>query len=256
MTLGVVIVTHNSAKTIQAAVASVLRIGVRDIVVVDSASSDATKDIVTQQECDFIQLSTNRGFSVAANIGAAKISTDTILFLNPDAYITQGAMEAMIETLSSDSHIGVVGGLLVDAQDVAERYGYGRLLGPLEIVWRHFRAEKTLNIPTPVGWVSGGALMVRRSIFQNIGGFDEEFFLYWEDVDLCRRVHLAGYTVYIDPRARVVHVRGLSSVDQMKKTALYDASATRYFQKYYPLILCHLQTTLRRIYRALRPLVY
>lgn len=256
MNTGVVIVTYNSEKTIQACINSALSAGGVDIVVVDSNSTDGIASSIQGLPAKFLALPKNKGFGYAANAGVNILNTNYVLFLNPDARLQEGALFSMVKVLENGKNRAAVGGMLVDAQGVPEEHVFGEVVTLLTMITRRFRNPKHLMHPLSVGWVSGGALLVRRQIFQDIGGFDEDFFLYWEDIDLCRRIKNAGFEIYIDPNAIIFHDRGGSSDDPYKKTALYDASANRYFQKYYPPILCHLYRIVRTIYRLFRPLAY
>ena len=256
MTIGAVIVTYNSKNTVCACIDSVRSEGVSDIVIVDSNSTDGTQTGISNLDAQVIVLDKNRGFGFAANAGADLLNTDYVLFINPDAYLKPGALSSMMRVMSSRKKIGIVGGMLVDGQGVPEQYSFGQTVTPFGIVMRARRSKKSVSGPVSVGWVSGGALLVNRRVFQSIGGFDDGFFLYWEDVDLCRRIKECGFDVYIDPNATVVHVRGASSADIREKTELYDASATRYFQKYYPPFIWRTHLIARKIYRLVRPLAY
>lgn len=252
---GVVIVTYNNEATIAACVASLLDEGVRTIVVVDSNSSDATiANIPTH--CTIVQLADNKGFSYAANIGASSLNTKYVLFLNPDTIVDRGAITVLQQTMTVHSHAGIMGGLLVDPNNTPEEDSWGVEPTLISVMRRHFAKKPALhNGASLVDWVSGGALMARADVFREVSGFDDGFFLYWEDVDLCHRVRSAGYEVYIDSDARIRHIRGGSGLSLPKKTALYDQSANRYFHKYYPPLICSVHHYLRMLYRLLRPLV-
>jgi N-acetylglucosaminyl-diphospho-decaprenol L-rhamnosyltransferase len=104
-----------------------------------------------------------------------------------------------------------------------------------------------------VGWASAGALLVRRAAWQNVGGFDEQFFLYWEDVDLGRRLKTAGWEIMVLPRPGVIHRRGASLSSGAERRALYDQSADKYFAKHYAKATCLLVRCLRYCYRLWGP---
>lgn len=254
MTIGAVIVTYNNEKTVQACIVSLLIAGVKQIVAVDSNSQDDSAAVLEKQSVETVQLTENKGFGYAANRGAELLNTDYVLFINPDARLENEALSSMASVIEKNEKAGVVGGMLVDERGVPEKYGYGNTVTPFEILTRRFKKSAADLFPVSVGWVSGGAILVRLDVFRAIAGFDDRFFLYWEDVDLCRRVKSAGYKVYIDPKARVTHARGASSLDARKKTELYDASANRYFQKYYPPIIWRSYILFRKIYRLAHPL--
>ncbi|HSX24628.1 MAG TPA: glycosyltransferase family 2 protein [Candidatus Andersenbacteria bacterium] len=254
MTIGVVIVTHNSEHEIAACLASVIREGFTTIRIIDSASSDRTTAILQRESCQYIALRDNKGFAYAANRAASHLDTDYILFLNPDTQLLPGTGNAIRASIKQYPQAGIMGVMLVDQRGIMERDAYGNDITLLSIIFRHMYPIQKPRTIIPVAWVSGGALIIKRSVFEQIEGFDDEFFLYWEDIDICKRVRGAGYNVYIDPNARILHSRGASSTDQQRKTELYDSSANRYFQKYYPPVVCICHLLLRRIYRLLRPL--
>ena len=256
MKLGIVIVTYNNEHTILECLRSIATEEVNSIHIIDSHSTDQTIQILQRQGCAYTVLDANKGFSHAANIGATFLDTDYILFLNPDTELLPGALHAMKSAIETSPHAAVVGGMLVDATGLSENDAFGGEIGLLHMIFRHVQKKTSLRNISSVAWVSGGALMIKRSIFEQLGGFDEEFFLYWEDIDLCKRVRDAGYGVYINPKAKVFHHRGVSSQGQQRKTELYDASANRYFQKYHSPLICYLQILLRNIYRLLRPLAH
>ena len=254
MNIGVAIVTHNNEQDIAACIASVVSSGISDIAIVDSASADGTVKEIVRSGYSCQELSKNRGFGYAANKAAYLLNTEYVLFLNPDAQLMPGAMDFAIRTITSDSRVGVVGMLLVDTDKIPEKNSYGDEPGILSLFARHLYRKKISLTPLPVDWVSGGALLISRKFFEKLGGFDDGFFLYWEDLDLCRRVREKGYLVMVDSRARVIHRRGGSQLNKKSKTKIYDDSADRYYKKHYPTYIWKLQGFLRSIYRLLRPL--
>ncbi len=264
MTIGAVIVTHNSKDYIGTCVIGLRHEGITNIVVVDSASTDTTLQDLKVLDVHVIVLSENRGFGYAANIGAQHMNTDYVLFINPDAYIDAGAVGRVQRLLAQTPKAGIVGMTLQDKQGVQELSGHGyeptliRLLFRKLVSWLHSvipRRDRGIHVAFRADWVSGGAMVVDRKLFSHIGGFDEQFFLYWEDIDLCRRARKAGYSVWMHPQARAVHARGASHADMAVKTRIYDMSADKYYKKHYPTHIWLLQKIFRIIYRLFRPVV-
>jgi N-acetylglucosaminyl-diphospho-decaprenol L-rhamnosyltransferase len=251
--LTAIVVTHNSAATLQRCLASLERAGVGTIRVVDNASTDGTREVVGQMgkagKIDLVPLPQNRGFAAACNVGADKAHTDFLFFLNPDAELLNGALAQGLVSFAN-APVGAVGLGLVDAAGRPEvgRAGYEVTLQGLVQRKRH----PQLTRASIVGWVSAGALLVRRQAWEAVGGFDEQFFLYWEDVDLCKRLWQAGWQVVSEPAARVTHHRGSSSTT-LVRTAHYDASADKYFRKHYASSIWLMQRYLRRAYRLFSP---
>lgn len=195
----------------------------------------------------------NPGFAAAANIGANQLSTDYLIFINPDATLKPGACLTAQNYLVSHPPVGIVGLLLRSGSGHPETRSFGAPVTPFSLFTRHFLPSRLPQKPTPVGWVSGGALMVRRALFTELGGFDPQFFLYWEDVDLCRRAREAGWQVVLLPQTRVLHQRGGSLSDNRHRTKLYDQSADKYFRKHYPEMICLMVRSARSLYRLLSP---
>lgn len=253
MTIGVVIVTHNSKQHISTCIESVRHEDVTNIVVVDSASTDTTLIEVRALNVQVIVLSENKGFGHAANVGAQTMNTDYVLFINPDAYLELGAIQNVKDLLIKSKQAGVVGIMLQDMQGNQEKQCFGKEPSLVRLITRKFQHAVALQTPFQTGWVSGGAMIVKKELFARIGGFDEDFFLYWEDIDVCRRVREAGYTVWLHPQARAFHARGASQEDGKAKTRIYDTSADRYYKKHYPTYIWLIQHMVRKMYRIVRP---
>lgn len=223
----VVIVTYNSAESLTECLDSVLQAlnGVRGrVIVVDNASTDGSVRIARAHPVNpsVIVSDTNQGFGRACNLGFRYGSSPVVLFLNPDARLAPGALSKLIEAVTAHDRLGAVGPRIDDPRGEvsAAPAGYeptlrsvlGHLLGLGRIRWvqRYFPPVQLANaaVAADVDWISGGAMVVRRVAFEQVGGFDERFFLYMEDVDLCRRLRSAGWQIRYVPSARVVHAIG------------------------------------------------
>jgi GT2 family glycosyltransferase len=233
----VVIVNFNAGAMLADAVASVIDDADR-VVVVDNASSD---DSLAQLErrvgahagLTVVRRDTNGGFSVGCNDGLRALGwiggggggapDDAVLFLNPDARCLPGSLAALHGTLVSDDRVGAVGGLLV-GDDGREQGGARRLIPtPWRAfvrafgLWRfsrwwpatfpdfHLLNAPLSDEPFAVEAVSGACMMVRRTAIDEVGPFDEGYFMHCEDLDLCMRLNRAGWLVWFVPRARIWH---------------------------------------------------
>lgn len=252
MTIGAVVVTHNSESHIEKCIESLKREGLQTIVV-DSASTDGTKDKLSHLKTETIILSENRGFGHAVNEGVKNVNTDYVLFINPDAYLESGALEGFTDFIQQHPNIGIIGLSLWDEEGKSEIASFGNEPTLQRLLTRHRFNTGPLTEAWRVDWVSGGAMLVKKSLFEELGGFDEGFFLYWEDVDICRRVRQVGYSVWVYPQAKAIHARGASQADMAEKTRIYDMSADRYYKKHYSTTIWLLQGILRKIYRIARP---
>jgi N-acetylglucosaminyl-diphospho-decaprenol L-rhamnosyltransferase len=154
----------------------------------------------------------NRGFARAANEGCRLSRGRWLLLLNPDMSVSDGFLREVLtltETLPEDA--GIVG-FGLQHQDGSDQLSAGRfptLLSTLAGLTRPRSRRKYLDVgsdrPAAVDWVTGCCLLVRRECFDQLGGFDRNFFLYYEDVDLCRRARARGWSVWYEPRIRLVH---------------------------------------------------
>lgn len=233
--IDIIIVTYKSAATLDRCLVSLVSPLINQKIIIDNTTN-------------------NRGFAHAANLGAAKVTAPYILFLNPDAALTPHALERTTNYLEAHPEIAAAGFALRNKAEQWELNSFGPLPTLTNLFLRRFSKQALPVKSTLVGWVSGAALLIRRSVFEKIGGFDPDFFMYWEDVDLCYRLQKTGYRIALVPSAVVVHQRGAGLSDQAKKTALYDASADKYFRKHYATTIWILQRWLRRFYRFFSPL--
>lgn len=254
MKIAAVIVTHNNQATLKECIKSVRSSGVTEIIVVDNASSDATLHVASALNVPYLAQPKNEGFATAANKGARRITNDYILFLNPDATLAPGALERIRRYVAAHPQVGIAGLALYNPQNSVEENACGALPTLWSLITRNLVSHQLPAKPAQMGWVSAAAIVVNRNAFQAVAGFDLRFFLYWEDVDLCRRMQQVGWQVVLVPDARALHKRGHSLADRRRKTTLYDASADKYFCKHYSGVVCHLQRFLRSLYRLYSPL--
>lgn len=253
MAYAAIVVTYNSAAVLARCVRSLWSSGVQQVVVVDNASADDSVGVAQRLGVLCVRLPQNVGFAAACNIGARFVAAPYLFFVNPDALVQPAALVRAGEHFRRAA-VGAVGLRLIGPDGAVERGSFG----PPVTLWQLVRRRRPSVVPTSereVGWVSGGAMLVRRAAFQAVGGFSERYFLYWEDVDLCRRLQVQGWRVIFEPRAQVVHDRGASLSDLARKTVLYDTAADIYFQTHYATPIWLLQRSLRRLYRLVSPRV-
>jgi N-acetylglucosaminyl-diphospho-decaprenol L-rhamnosyltransferase len=248
--LAVVVVSFESRGCLGACLDSLTRHAPfpLEVVVVDNASADGSADLARQRDpaLRLIANPTNVGFARACNQGTRATRAPLVLFLNPDAEVTAGALEAMVTRLESSPDVGAVGPLTVGAEGIvqvstgpdltlaAERRQRRLVRGVRQRDPRAMAAasDRHSHEHEP-DWVSGACLLARRAALDAVGGFDEDFFLYEEDADLCRRLRAAGWRVVFTPEARVVHRLGQSMARAPAPSrAAYDRSHLRYYRKH------------------------
>ncbi len=185
-----------------------------------------------------LQNKENQGFGVAANIGARRASGKIIGFLNPDTCFREQCLEGIREAFEKDPALGVLGMRLFRPSGEAERWSFGRWPTLGKILAGKFFQKKNEQLSgneddRETDWVSGAALFVRKSLFLELSGFDEDFFLYFEDVDFCQRVSRAGYKRRLS-RFSLLHFGGTSQHSSREQKKHYYRSQERYFKKYRP----------------------
>jgi GT2 family glycosyltransferase len=153
-----------------------------------------------------IEPGTNLGFGAGGNLGAAAVTSDVLVFLNPDTVAQPGAVQALAHALDDDT-VGVVQARLRLLGDPDRLNSSGNVLHVSGLAWPGGYREpaETLSICTDIAYASGAAFAIRRALFEQIGGFTEELFLYQEDLELCWRVWLSGRRVVVTPDADVLH---------------------------------------------------
>lgn len=222
-----VVVNYNAGEALTGCVASVAAEEVEEIVVVDNASSDGSTEAAAASFPDVLVVRPGRnlGYGAGANRGAAETSAPYVIVCNPDLVVVPGAVRRLTEVLDEHGDVAIAGPMLRDLSGAV--YPSGREFPSLAdavghaflgLVWggnpwtrRYRRLGAEQHRARDADWVSGAFFVVRRLAFESIGGFDERYFMYLEDVDLCWRLHRAGWRVRYEPDAEVVHEQGRSA---------------------------------------------
>jgi len=225
MKISSILVTYNSADTIEDCLKS-LQMAFRDregeIIIIDNNSSDATKTLLEKLSSRerIIYFPNNRGFAFAVNKGISIAKGEYILLVNPDLIIDWHCINEMLNFLKIHKWIAAVGPRLIypngDHQLSCRRYptiravissqiGFTtKLFGasPLDI---YMMKDMIFNSPTEVEWIIGACIMIKRVAIEDIGMFDEKFFLYREDTDWCYRASNCGWKIFYLPHIKAVH---------------------------------------------------
>ena len=237
----IVIVSRNTREQLRRCLESVKRAAARDIVVVDNASSDGSVEMV-RTEFPWVRLianQTNSGYGTAANQGISVCIADYVLLLNGDTAIETGTLENVARYLDSHPSVAIVGPRLMSPDGTLQRScypwptsgfvflqesGLGELIGFIPVLretylrtWSHVDARA-------VPWVLGAALAIRKTAFEAVSGFDESFFMYYEEADICYRLQAIGWSVHFAPVAIVTHAGG-SSANQQRTEMLREVFA-------------------------------
>ncbi len=238
--LSVIIVTYNSEKQIGALLDSIYREKGKlslEVIVIDNQSADNSYSVAKQHKSkpQVIQMGTNAGFSVAINRGLKQAKGGYFLILNPDTVVMAGTLVRMVDFAKDTSPLGAVAPRLLNpnGKPQASVYNFPTIGNAIK---RDFLNCKNCfgkylpdNRVQKVEVVVMAALLIPRSAIDIVGPLDEKFFMYYEDVEFCRRLHRAGLPVYYYPSAKIKHVHGASGhfVSHLKSPLL--ASAKLYY---------------------------
>lgn len=222
-----IVVNHNAGEVLRRCIDSLHEEAVEDIVVVDNASADGSLALLdgAVPGIGIVRSPRNLGFGAAVNLGARSARHDILLVCNPDLVLHRGSVGALAGALELHPDAAVVGPRILtpegDVYPSARTFpSLGDAIGHAFVGlfsehnrWteRYKMRGTQLETPGTVDWVSGACFAVRREAFSSVGGFDEAYFMYVEDVDLCWRLHRAGWLVVYEPRAVVTHVQGHST---------------------------------------------
>lgn len=263
MQLSIIIVSYNTSKLLGECIGSVFKNTKRirfEIIVVDNNSVDDSVGMLKKKypNIRLIENKSNVGFGGANNQGLGAAKGKYILFLNSDTLVKGEALNEMINFMDDDKKIGVLGPKLLlkdgSIQPWAISYNPNILRSlaekPLGFLGKYFSNNKFFKIiaylftlrfwehdeTKEVDWVTGAALLMRKSILDRIGGFDTNFFLYFEDVDLCYRTKEAGYKVFFFPGSEIVHYGGSSVTSSSRQKEYYYQSQKYFYKKHYSLL--------------------
>lgn len=199
----------------------------------------------------YIASSGNIGFGAGNNLGVSKSRGEFLFFLNPDTLIEVNTLETLYEFIKKDNRIGIVAPLLLGERGLPLSLQGFTELTPVEGVVSHsfinryfpnnpvsrkyFLLDWDKKAPKEVDVIPGAAFLIRRSVFEKVSRFDERFFLYFEESDLCRRVRKLGYKIYIEPKAHIVHLWARSTQDEKRAKQIFVKSRFYYFKKHFGL---------------------
>ncbi len=228
--------------------------------IVDNNSPDNSVEIIskaieTNEYQDLVTLvahSLNAGFGAGNNVAIRKALNsdnppDYFYFLNPDAEVMSGTIHEMTTYLEKNKSVGVVGGPILTPEGELE-CGPFRLpslrstieenlgIGVISRMWKNYRISISPEpeINTSVGWVGGASMMIRRQVLEKTGLFDEGYFLYFEEMDLCKRISDNGYEIYYLPNAKVIHDSGAATGihnENVRLPEYWHNSRSRYYRK-------------------------
>ena len=253
-TTAIVTVSYNSGDVLPGFLASAHAASAAavPVIVVDNDSADALalRGVTEAAGATFVELGENRGYGAAVNHAVRTLPTSVrwVLVSNPDVVLKPGSLDALLRTGDAAHDIGAVGPLILEADGSVYpsaravpslRTGIGHAL--FANIWpdnpwsRRYHRDGDHSRRRNAGWLSGACLLIRRDVFERLGGFDERFFMYFEDVDLGWRIGSSGLRNVFEPAATVIHTGAHSTqAHSARMRRAHHASAYRFLASRYP----------------------
>ncbi len=247
----VIIVNYNTGKLLSQVIDCVIKAqGVDEIIVVDNNSTDGSMELLPDNpKIKTILRKTNAGFGSSCNLGAKHAQSEYLLFLNPDCLIQKDSIVESVKTFNKSCKLAIVGALVKNSdgtEQQATRRGLPTLWRAIKTYTKIEKLAKycgcfagvNLNYKPmfkqakQVEAISGAYIFINASIFKELGGFDEGFFMHFEDLDLCKRSLDAGYRIILNPQIEVIHYQGTSSQSNNHVSDYKKQSLQRYFCKH------------------------
>lgn len=249
--VSIIFVYYNTPKEILSAVSSIKK-AVGDynyeIIIVDNNSSNKLSERLLKQKNILYLKNENIGYGAGLNKGAKKAKGKFLLLTNADLIFTERSISLMIEKMNSDASLGIIGPQFLDEQKIIRKVGSGMPFLPYAIFSlssinkifpnNYFSKKYYMNgfdrkteryIPA----LCGACMLIRANVFKKIKGFDERFFMYFEEADICYRVADIGYKVFYYPNSKVMHYVGRSSSDAGFIQRTFEHSRYVFFKKYH-----------------------
>jgi GT2 family glycosyltransferase len=232
MDLSVIIVSYNVRYLLESCIETVIAAisEIRgEIIVVDNASTDGSAEMIKYKfsKVRLVENKTNSGFSKANNLGVSLALGENILILNPDTRVNKSAIEQSLRYLSNHAETGIVGVRMVDGtgrylkeskrgfpdvwSSLFKITGIGSLFPNHKYINHYYMGDQRDNTINEVEVLTGAYMMMTKSTFESVGGFDEDYFMYGEDIDLSTRVRNTGKKLIYLGTEQIIHLKGRSS---------------------------------------------
>lgn len=248
MDVSVIYVNYKTSRLIADSIRSVVdkTTGLSyEVIVVDNNSEDDSETFIRTlfPKVTYIASPENVGFGRANNLGIAVAKGKAILCLNPDTLLRNNAIRILYDYLMADSHIGAVGGNLFD-EEMRPAFSLGRrfpslweeflsvfYLKPLN--WRYPRSSyfNHTGKPLSVASIVGADLMIKKDVLTITGGFDPDFFMNYEETELCYRIKKAGFKIHAVPFAEIIHLEGKAEYVSESRKQFFENGKYIYFSK-------------------------
>jgi GT2 family glycosyltransferase len=250
-TIAVCIINYNTSDLLRECLHSILVQNVDEILVVDNASADCSVEMMKAEfpSIPLMALGKNLGFGAASNRGVKACCSEQIVLLNADTRMKTGSVQALRNYLEDHPQAAVIGPRILNPDSTLQTScfhfptplhiflyisGLYQWIPRLPVLKQRTLQKMTSESARPVPWILGAALAFRRETFEALGGFDENFFMYFEEVDLCYRLFSQGKQIHFVPEAEIIHLGGGSTTQTRASSYIqFFASLARFYRKHY-----------------------
>jgi GT2 family glycosyltransferase len=261
--LSIIIVNYFTSKYLKACLKTLYKhtkgIGFEVVIVDNSMNSDELLKLKKLEKLHrsltIIANDKNCGFGAANNLGAKRAKGKYLLLLNPDTELVDNSIPKMLKLIKCHKELGALTCLLYQSdQKTLQRAFFGKFQNLASLTIRRYNYQK-VDLGREFFYtdiVTGAALMIKKSLFESIGRFDERFFMYLEDDDLCKRISDLGYRNAVLCRAKIIHHEGVSSTKKIRSKHYYQ-SQKLFFRKHNGALATLALRLIRLPYKYLRP---
>jgi len=255
--ISIIIVNYKARVELEKCLTSIVTFEAKtniEVLILNNDTTNTLKElhIPTKLDAKVINLKNNLGFGAACNVGVSKATGTYLFFLNPDTQLKNNAISQSIAFLKIHQQYGAVAPLLLDVdgnmypEQGSKRYSWLSFIIQESFLSRlailtifnndHFLTSHNNDNPKQVSVVPGTAFAITKDLFTSMYGFDERFFLYYEDLDICHRIEDAGYELAIIHNGKIQHEWGSSAKKESQATKYFLESRKKYAEKYFGLI--------------------
>lgn len=241
--VSIIILSYNTKEYLSSCLQSIYKYVSHtpyEVIVIDNDSSDRSAEMIEKdfKKVRLTKSKENLGFAKGANLGAKQAKGEYLLFLNSDTTFINDAIQLLYRSIQIHKG-GIVGGRMLNLDGTTQR-SFGNFYDLLHVAQMLFGGDSAelLHVPktqSRVDWVSGGFMLIRKDVFDKLKGFDENFFMYIEDMELCFRARKFGYKTYYCPEAIIKHIGHGSSNRQFAIVHIYKGLLYHYKKHYSPL---------------------
>ncbi len=253
MDFSIIIINYNTKELLRNCLNSIFinLKGEFEVIVVDNNSSDESVSMIKKEfknKVLLIENKKNKGFGSANNQAVHLAVGKFLFFLNSDTIINNNILKNIYSKMKNNN-IGILAPCLLLKNGEKQKYAYGKFPNLFNSVLEKIKKDTNHH---NIDWVSGAAFIIRKDVFNKIEGFDENYFMYFEDIDLCKKVKNLNYKIIVNNETSLIHLGGKSISKGVDRKKLYYKSQDYFYNKHYGILSFQLLRLLRKIYLFLK----